>query len=168
MNKGWFPGMMCFSLQRKCGNLSRPISRYHYHVDIESRWKTPAIVFHISLPASHQSFASKKHCCPQGNHLTKRKHMEVSWNRGTPKSSILIHFSCIFHYKLINHPFLETLTYGHASQLFANTVQTGVPTKPYQASPLPVRAALVMNSDLRAAFNHINRLLIWLLPSAHL
>lgn len=24
-------------LQRKCGNLSRPISRYHYHVDIESR-----------------------------------------------------------------------------------------------------------------------------------
>ena len=50
-------------------------------------------------------FWHKNHSYPKNR--SNNHHMEVSWNKGTPKSSILMWFS------LINPPFCGTPTYGN-------------------------------------------------------
>ena len=64
-------------------------------------WTTTRLSCARSISVGSSNYAS--HCWlpqgPRGNSWTLNKHMDVSENRGTPKSSILIRFS------IINHPF---------------------------------------------------------------
>ena len=52
------------------------------------------------------------HFYEKTNHVLTRAHMEVSWNRGTPKSSMLSNFNGIFHHKPSIYQFGGTPIYG--------------------------------------------------------
>ncbi len=82
-----------------------------------------------------------------------RKHMGVSKNRGTPKSSIYIHFSRVFHYRpsiLVVFPvFLET-------PILENSTIQGFATFSGFTSPSP--------HDSSRAVQHVSEEFAWQSP----
>ena len=72
-----------------------------------------------------------------------KKHMGVSKNRGTPKSSILIGFS------IINHPFWGTLIFGNTHMKKTSTVfGTRVSIFGTKVSIFGTRVSIVFNSNI--------------------